>query len=307
MAGDVADNGSRGPLDLGEVYTGPNVQAPAGSSLSLYCDRCAQGLEPEHVHSQLQLSVVFDPGICDYTWRDASGKTHLEHVVGPQFLIIAPNVVHSCRWHTAADVVILYIEAPLREALLPHGTEAFVTSNSVAGATQDLVVWQLAATLGRIYNERATPDTQLLHGVAMTVAQRALKVFDGALPLGVPGAPKLSEDRLQLLTNYIYANLAGNLRVSDLAKKVGLSEPHLTALFTAATHLSPYKFITRCRMLKAYEMLKTGAHRVAEVALAVGIPDQAYFSSRFHDYFQFTPRSVLLQTRLEPAESPNKP
>jgi len=290
------------------VYSGTSIPPFPGSNVSLFCDHCGEIHEPEHVHQQLQLSLVFEPGICDYTWRDAAGVCHQQHVVGPKFLIVAPNVPHTCHWHKDAEVIILYIDAPLREQLLPHWTDPFLTSDAVAGATQDLVVWQLAGSLRSIYFERSTLDSQLLHSVAATVVQRALKVLSGALPLGVPGIPTLSQERVAVLDIYIAANLGNrDLHVADLAKKVGLSLPHFTALFTATKNLAPYEYITRCRMLKAYDLLKAGNCRICEVALAVGFPDQGYFTKRFKEYFRFSPRSVLLHTHLEPAKTPNKP
>ena len=307
MSRGVDEEGSRGHTLRDAVYSGASIPAFPGSKVSLFCDHCGQVHEPEHVHDQLQLSLVFEPGVCDYTWRDAAGLSHQQHIVGPQFLVVAPTVPHTCHWQKDAEVIILYLDAPLREELLPNNSEPFIASDSVAGATQDLVVWQLAASLRSIYFERSAPDSQLLHSVAATVAQRALKVLSGALPLGVPGLPTLSLERVKIVEAYIDANMANHIQVSDLAKKVGLSQPHFTALFTATKNLAPYEYITRCRMLKAYDLLKAGDCRIAEVAIAVGFPDQGYFTKRFKEYFRFSPRSVLLHTHLEPAKCPNKP
>ena len=299
------DEGSAEQPATGVVSTDSNVPFLPDADLRLYCARCAKGMEPEHVHSQLQLSLLFEPGICDYSWRDAAGSCHEAHIVGPQFLLIAPTVPHACHWQKEADLIIVYIESRLRELLLPTGSASFVTSDGVAGATQDLVVWQLAATLREVILERNAGDAQLVHDVAASVARRALKVLSGALPLGAPGAPKLSDERRRAVDEHILANLARDIHVADLARKAGLSLQHFTALFTATTGLSPYKYITRRRMLKAYEMLQPGQYRIAEVATAVGFPDQGYFTFRFKQYFNFSPRSVLLQTRTEPVKSPN--
>lgn len=299
--------GSGEPLATDAVYTEANIPPYEGSSISLFCDRCGRGVEAEHEHDELQLSLIFEPGVCDYTWRDAAGEYHEEHVVGPQFLLVAPRVRHSCCWQQESDAVILYIEADLRESLLPDGTLPFVCSSSIAGASSDMVVWQLAAALRQIRTERKEPDTRLLHSVAVTVADRALKMLGGELALGAPGAPKLSPERTRAMDAYIEANLGVNFPIADLARKVGLSVPHFTALCRATVRMSPMKYIRRRRMLKALEMLKSGNHRVAEVALALGFMDQGYFTARFKEFFSFTPRSVLLSDRLEPAECPNKP
>ena len=304
MSPGAVDEGSGEPGATEAVYADSGMM---GTLLSLVCEHSGCPLEAEHVHEHLQLTVVFEPGVCDYCWRDAAGECHEEHIVGPQFLLVAPGVPHSCRWCREVEPVVIHVAAELRETLLSDGMAAFVASSSVPGASHDIVVWQLATSLRQIRAESKTPDADLMHEVATSVARRALKVLSGALPLGTPGTPRLSEERVRIMDAYIEANIGNPIPIGDLARKIGLSVPHFTALCTATMRLSPKKYITRRRMLKALEMLKAGQHRVAEVARAVGIPDQGYFTTRFKEHFSFSPRSVLLNNRCEPAECPNKP
>lgn len=305
--GAVEQEGPRGPSVTGTVYTEANIPVCEGARLSLFCDRCACGFEPEHVHEQLQLSLIFDSAACDYMWCDATGQWHEEHLVGPQFLLIAPRVRHSCRWCQATDAIILYLEAEFRESLLPEGMTSFLASSSLAGASADMVVWQLAATLQRIRGEQEVPDSSLLHNVAVGMAERAIKVLKGALPLGVPGLPKLSGDRIQILDAFIEQHIGSNIGVGDMALKLGLSIAHLTALCRATFRMPPYKYLIRRRMLRALEMLKSGNYRIVEVALAVGFRDQGHFGATFREHFSCTPRSVLVKGYAEPEDSPNKP
>ena len=276
-----------------------------GRNLSLLCERRECGVQPEHRHDQLQLTLLFEPGTCLYSWLDADGAPHEQAITGPQFLWLAPQVAHGSRWDKAADRVVLYVARRLQEEILPGVIAPFVTSDMVPGATRDLVVWQLAATLRQIHLERNYVDAKLMLEVAGSVARRAMKVLGGVMALGLPGQAKLSSERLRLVEEFIQAQLRYEIHVEDLARKVGLSLAHFTTVFTATTGLAPYKYITRCRMLRAREMLHTGEFRIGEVATAVGIPDLGYFSFRFKQYFSYSPRSVLLQGRLEPAKSPS--
>lgn len=289
------------------MHTGPNIPACEGALLSLFCDRCTPGLEAEHSHEELQLSLIFESVVCDLSWRDIGGDWHEEHIVGPQFLLVGPGVPHTCRWRCVSDAVILYIESALRESLLPDGVRSFLTSSSIAGASTDIVVWQLAAALQRIRSEKASPDSTLLHSVAVSVARRALAVLRGAVVQAASCAPRLSRDRMRIMDEFIELNLGNEINVDDIARRVGISVPHLTALCSATVSMPPHKYLVRRRMLRALEMLKTGKHRVAEVALAVGFQDQGYFGSRFKEHFSCTPRSVLLRGYAEPEEGPNKP
>src|SRR3954471_15677178 len=77
-----------------------------GRHLSLVCERRSSGLEPEHRHEQLQITLLFEPGECVYSWLDAQGGRHEETIAGPQFLWLAPQVSHSCRWEKPADLIV---------------------------------------------------------------------------------------------------------------------------------------------------------------------------------------------------------
>jgi len=277
-----------------------------GRNIGIYCGR-RSGEVPEHAHDQLQISFLFGPGICDFRWRDSDGNWHEQRLHGPQFLMVAPNVTHACRWEKESDLVVLYIEETFWREMLPEGITGCSLSDCHTGATQDLVAWQITWGLRGLYFENDETSGGLLEEIAGSVAKRVMKVLGGLARLRAPSGPKLAAPLVKMVEEFIYARLADAIRVEDLAKKVGLSLAHFTLLFTRATGLSPYKFITRCRMLRAKEMLLTGLHRIGEVASAVGFPDQGYFTARFKEYFNCSPRSVLLHGHLEPVESPDLP
>lgn len=286
------------PPIVGRLHLGQNV--------GIYCGRRA-GEVPEHSHDCLQISLIFDPGVCDFRWKDAQGTLHVRRLTGPQFLMVAPHVPHSCHWEKESDLVVIYIHERCWREILREGTEGCLVSDCVPGAAQDAVVWQLAWTLREVYFENDETGADLLEEIAGSVAKRTMKVLSGLAHLRAPTGPKLAAHQVKLVEDLIYARLAETIRVEDLAKKVGLSLAHFTLLFTKATGLSPYRFITRCRMLKAKEMLLTGMHRIGEVARAVGFPDQGYFAVRFKEYFHCSPRSVVLHGHVEQVESPNFP
>lgn len=77
--------------------------------------------------------------------------------------------------------------------------------------------------------------------------------------------------------------------VSDLAKKVAMSQPVLYKKIKAMTGLSVNDFIKSLKMKKASELLLEGKLNVSEVAFAVGFSDRKYFSREFRKQFGKTP------------------
>jgi AraC-like DNA-binding protein len=80
-------------------------------------------------------------------------------------------------------------------------------------------------------------------------------------------------------------------RIPDLARKVGLNQTKLKAVFKAAYGMTIYNFILTQRMDRAAELLHGSDLSIAEVAFEVGYDYPASFTNAFVRYFGHSPRS----------------
>ena len=96
---------------------------------------------------------------------------------------------------------------------------------------------------------------------------------------------KDSENTLLLknAVRYLEEHYTENLKMSLLAEKFNLSESHFRKLFKGFTGLSPVEYRNGLRIERAKELLSRNTVSVSEVALAVGIEDQFYFSRIFKE------------------------
>lgn len=69
--------------------------------------------------------------------------------------------------------------------------------------------------------------------------------------------------------------------VSDAAEYIGLTEKYLCKLFKANAGITPIEFLTKLRMDKALQLLRSTDLSVYEIARSVGFEDQTYFSRFF--------------------------
>ena len=96
---------------------------------------------------------------------------------------------------------------------------------------------------------------------------------------------KDSENTLLLkdAVRYLEEHYWENFKMSFLAEKFNLSESHFRKLFKGFTGLSPVEYRNGLRVEHAKELLSRNTASVAEVARAVGIEDQFYFSRIFKE------------------------
>ncbi|WP_169308282.1 helix-turn-helix transcriptional regulator [Ferrimonas aestuarii] len=101
----------------------------------------------------------------------------------------------------------------------------------------------------------------------------------------------LGKRDLSEIRDYMLAHLDQPIRLADLCQLCELTETALTRTFKATTGLPPYAWLTRLRLEKAMEWLRTG-RCVTSVAQLVGFYDQAHFSRIFKQQFGLTPGQV---------------
>jgi AraC-like DNA-binding protein len=96
---------------------------------------------------------------------------------------------------------------------------------------------------------------------------------------------------------YLEERVDGAIRVSDLARLVGVSTSHLGALFRDATGGGVLAYHTALKMARARRLLDTTDLHVAEVAREVGYPDPFYFSRQFRRVHGVSPSDYRVQRK----------
>lgn len=71
------------------------------------------------------------------------------------------------------------------------------------------------------------------------------------------------------------------ISIGSIAGNLCISEGHLSHVFKKETGFTLVEYLAQYRIHKAMELLRSGEHKVYEVAYAVGYRDVAYFSSTF--------------------------
>jgi len=88
---------------------------------------------------------------------------------------------------------------------------------------------------------------------------------------------------------YIHANLAGAIRLKDIASAVGMSMFHLSRTFRASTGVTLHRYLTRARVERVKALLLESDQSLAVIADATGFSDQSHMSKAFKRFTGTTP------------------
>ena len=100
----------------------------------------------------------------------------------------------------------------------------------------------------------------------------------------------LAPRQLRCVLDYMRANLASDVSLSELAQLVNLSPHHFCRAFKSSSGMSPHSWFARCRIERAQELMGANpAVGLTEVALCVGFSSQSAFGTAFRRVIGRTP------------------
>ena len=101
------------------------------------------------------------------------------------------------------------------------------------------------------------------------------------------------EEYLQKAVDYIQNNYSYPIKITDLAKYVGIDRTYLYKIFQRREGVSPKRYLLLVRVNAAKNMLRTRQYSVSGIALSCGFSDAPSFCNHFKRVTGRTPSQFL--------------
>ncbi|ARV62822.1 AraC family transcriptional regulator [Nostocales cyanobacterium HT-58-2] len=134
---------------------------------------------------------------------------------------------------------------------------------------------------GRLYVE----------SLANVLAVQLLRNYSATQPRVSLYSGGLSDHQLQRVIDYINDYLAEEIKLSDLAELLGMSQFHFSHLFKQSMGIPPYQYVIQQRVERAKQFLKQTQISIAEVALLCGFNSHSHLSKWFRQLTGMTPKA----------------
>jgi AraC family transcriptional regulator len=157
------------------------------------------------------------------------------------------------------------VEDPFLAALLAGFAERLDTDGALEALWCDAMGRAAAAHLARRYGRRSP---------APSPAARPMR---------------LAPWQLRRVTEHVEANLAGPIRIAELARVAGVSAGHFHRAFRDTTGQTPLEFVNAARIRQAMAILATEDPGVAALAARVGFASPGHFARVFRARTGVTP------------------
>ena len=224
------------------------------------------------------------------------GRTELE-VPGGHFLIIPPGVAHRGAPDMRPPCILFHIV--LHERAGSDCRNTSFTPEEWRWLQQQLrraslSVHPFSKDLQRLADKlvRAVPEYCAHPGGRLALAR--LRAWTSEILL--EAAAQLNSDTkaepddvVQAAEGYLRNRLDEKVRMSEVARALGVTRARLFEQFKRGAGLTPNDFLLRVRVDKARELMADRRKSVTEVAFAVGFSSSQYFSTVFRRYTGQTP------------------
>lgn len=131
------------------------------------------------------------------------------------------------------------------------------------------------------------------HRIAMQTARSLVLRTPRAWQAGYatePPAVHHDDAQIRRAQEWLFANFGGEVRVEELAVRVGMSPRNFARRFKAATGETPIRYLQRLRINAARHLLENDLKTVRQVSRAVGYEDLSFFRWLFKRHTGEAPR-----------------
>jgi AraC-like DNA-binding protein len=234
-----------------------------------------------HAHEGYALGVVEAGGHAfaarGETWNAAPGDV----------IVVNPEDPHDGRpWgETGYSYRMLYVEPALLAGALADLTKA--SSRPPLFRCPVVHDPEMAGQILRLHRALETAP-ELLERESRFLAALAGLVTRHADGRKLPVSHAIHHRIVRRAQDYLAADVALNVSLTDLAGAVGVSRFHLLRVFHREIGLPPHAWRMQLRLRHAKRLLREG-ERPAAVAAALGFVDQSHLTKRFLGAFGVTP------------------
>jgi AraC family transcriptional regulator len=197
--------------------------------------------------------------------------------------IVPAGVAYRARWAAPIEMTVVRLSPGGPDSLMPETQRGLV--RLVVGA-EDELVRELVLALRAEAKKGAAGSELYAEAMGSALAAHLFHRYGTPLPPQKGGLPRR---RVQELTDYVKAHLAGSLHLPELAGLTGLSVRQFARAFKESTSLTPHRFVLHCRIERAKLLLATTNLPVRAIAAACGFISQSRFTAAFRRLTRGTP------------------
>jgi AraC family transcriptional regulator len=112
----------------------------------------------------------------------------------------------------------------------------------------------------------------------------------------------LAQRQLLQVLDYINDHLHKDVKLSDLAALLNISQFHFSHLFKQSTGIAPYQYLLQQRIERAKQLLRQSDQSIIEIAFLCGFNSHSHLSKQFRQLTGNTPKAYRAEYKARPIQ-----
>ena len=243
-----------------------------------------------HSHEEIQITL---PQVSTKARIDCSSSTtgyHAQKIKFGEALLISPHQNHTLDWQQKGEITLFYIH-PL---FIADAVNKYLDKQClVVDWSFKLVNDPIFREVGSIFRNLCTlgfnEEKLYLESLATILAVHLFKNYLRGDSRSSPFSSEFPVRKLDLIAEYIEANLSEKITLSDLAKVVNLGKFYFCHSFKNYTNMTPYDYVLQLRVKRAQKLLRFSDISISNIAIECGFRNQSQLNKHFRNRLGITP------------------
>ena len=259
---------------------------------------------PMHLHKELELCLVLN-GSC----RVSTDRQRFEAEPGEILLFDAGSSHELCASGTPARLLTLQISNGFCARFYPQirGIRFGCRGLSACLSQAQLAELRRAMLLALVAYLRDKPESPF---ACMAQINAIFAILLSGTPYRVLSDTEnmtqtRNAERMHRILHDLETHYAEPVRLSEIAKREGLTPTYLSHLFREQLHIPFQDYLARLRLEAAMLLLRQSDTTLTDAAYACGFSDPKYLNRSFQKNLGMTPRQWLQENRPDPSRAPS--
>jgi AraC family transcriptional regulator len=202
------------------------------------------------------------------------------------------GATHQALWDRPIDLTLIFLKPTFVEQVAAEITKGDRITLIPKHATEDLALAHLGLLLKAELAAECSTGLLYRESLETALVVRLIQHHSTRQVILPSTAHKLSPKQLQILFDYIQANLEQDICLADLARLSNFSEYHLCRIFKQSTGVSVYQYVLQQRVAFARQLLQRTDLKIADIALRCGFSSHSHLTRHFTKIVGVSPRHI---------------
>lgn len=206
-------------------------------------------------------------------------------------VVIPATAPRTACWNQELEFVVLALEPAHFQTVAYDFMDVDRVELIPTFAKADPLVYQIGQALIATLDTDSINSCLYVEAMTMALSAHLLRYYSSHKPLSqIDETTGLSRTKLRQAINYIHDHLTDNLSLAAIAAELGMSCYHFARLFKQSTGISPYRYITQCRVETAKRLLALPNLSITRISEQLGFAETSQFSKFFRKQTGISPR-----------------